>query len=92
MTTVATRATAEEVGAAVADGGVPRDGEGRARLVLEQIDSVAGVVPQEVIGPRARLAERVGVGATEEISLHVHLQHLEFTGANALRGFLNRHR
>jgi len=34
---------------------------------------VRGVVPQQVVGPRARLAERVDVPAAEEVGLHVHL-------------------
>ena len=48
-------------------------GNGLAGLVLEQIDGVGGMVPQQVIGPAARLAGRVHVLSAEEISLHVHL-------------------
>ena len=55
-----------------------------AGLVLEQIDGVAGVVPQQVVGPAARLAQRVHVGAAEEVRLHVHLLHLQFAGLDAL--------
>ena len=51
-----------------------------AGLVLEQIDGVAGVVPQQMIGPAARLAGRVHVGAAEEIGLHVHLLDFELAG------------
>ena len=55
-----------------------------ARLVGEQVDGVGGVVPQQVVGPAARLAQRVGVGAPEEVRLHVHLLDLEFAGLDAL--------
>ena len=55
-----------------------------ARLVREQVDRVAGMVPEQVIGPAARLAERIHVGAAEEIGLHVHLQHLELAGLDLL--------
>ena len=54
-----------------------------AGLIGEQIHGVAGVVPQQMIGPAARLAERVGVGAAEEVGLHVHLQDLQFAGQDA---------
>ena len=37
-----------------------------AGLVLEQVDGVARVVPQQVIGPTAWLAKRVLVLAPEE--------------------------
>ena len=43
------------------------------RLVLEEVDGVCRVVPQQVVRPGARLAERVHVAAAEEIGLHVHL-------------------
>ena len=39
-----------------------------------------GVVPQQVVGPRARFAQRIGVGAAEEIGLHVHLLDVQFAG------------
>ena len=42
-------------------------------LIGEQIDRVGGVVPEQMVGPTARLAERVRVGAPEEVRLHVHL-------------------
>ena len=35
-------------------------------------------MPQQVIGPAARLAQGVGVGAAEEIGLHIHLLDVEF--------------
>jgi len=41
---------------------------------------VGRVVPQEVVGPRARLAGRVDVGAAEEVGLNVHLLDLQFAG------------
>ena len=44
-----------------------------AGLVLEQVDRVRGVVPEQVVGPAARLPGRVHVGAAEEVGLHVHL-------------------
>ena len=55
----------------------PLDGVGDldvlAGLVLEQVDGVRGVVPEQVVGPAAGLAERVHVRAAEEVGLHVHL-------------------
>ncbi len=56
----------------------------RARLIGEQVDRVRGMVPEQVIGPGARLAERVHVGAAEEIGLHVHLLDMEFAGEDPL--------
>ena len=55
-----------------------------AGLVREQVHRVAGVVPEQVVGPAARLAERVHVGAAEEVGLHVHLQHLQLAGDDLL--------
>src|SRR6185437_800067 len=40
--------------------------------------------PQQMICPAARLASRIHVGAAEEIGLHVHLQHLQLAGHDAL--------
>ena len=51
-----------------------------AGLVREQVDGVGRVVPQQVVGPAARLAERVRVGAPEEVRLHVHLLDVELAG------------
>ena len=51
-----------------------------AGLVGEQVHRVRGVVPQQVVGPAARLAERVHVRAAEEVGLHVHLLDLELAG------------
>ncbi len=54
----------------------PRERVGRddlARLIREQVDGVRRVVPQQVVGPRPRLALGVDVLAAEEIGLHVHL-------------------
>ena len=48
-----------------------------ASLILEQVDRVRGMMPEQMIGPAARLAGRIRVGATEEVGLHVHLQNLE---------------
>src|SRR3954452_24780681 len=55
-----------------------------AGLVLEQVDGVGGVMPQEVVGPTARVTRRVDVLAAEEIGLHVHLLDLELTLLDAL--------
>ena len=53
-----------------------------AGLILKQIDRVAGMVPQQMIRPAARIARSVDVFAAEEISLHVHLLDVYFTGGN----------
>ena len=57
---------------------------GSPRLVGEQVDGVRGVVPQQVVGPAARLAERVHVRAAEEVGLHVHLLDVELAGDDPL--------
>src|SRR6185437_16319069 len=57
---------------------------GLPRLIGEQVDCVAGMVPQQMIGPAARFAERVHVGPAEEVGLHVHLQTLQLAGFDAL--------
>ncbi len=49
-------------------------------LVLEQVHGVAGVVPEQMVGPAARLALQVDVGAAEEIGLHVHLLDVQLAG------------
>src|SRR5580692_2032537 len=41
-------------------------------------------MPEQMVSPGARLAERVHVGATEEIGLHVHLLDMELVLENAL--------
>ena len=44
-----------------------------ACLVLEEVNCVRGVVPEQVVGPAPGVTERVGVGATEEVRLDVQL-------------------
>ena len=51
-----------------------------ARLVVEQVDRVRRVVPQQVVGPAARLAQGVHVRAAEEVGLHVHLLDRQLAG------------
>ena len=48
-----------------------------ACLVGEQIHCVCGMVPQQMIGPTARLTQGVHIGTAEKIGLHVHLKHIE---------------
>ncbi len=55
-----------------------------ARLIHEQIDRMAGMMPQQMVRPGARLARRVHVRAAKEIRLHVHLKHLQFPGLDLL--------
>ena len=45
---------------------------------------MGGVVPEQMVGPTARLAERVRVGAPEEVRLHVHLLDGVVTGPDPL--------
>ncbi len=59
------------------------DRDALAGLVLEQVDRVRGVVPEQVVGPRARLAEGVHVGTPEEVRLHVHLLDRELARRDA---------
>ncbi len=42
-------------------------------LVLEQVDGVGRMVPEQMVGPAARIAGGVDVLPAEEIGLHVHL-------------------
>ena len=55
-----------------------------AGLVREQVDGMRGVVPKQMIGPRARLAQRIHVGAAKEIRLHVHLLDRELARNDSL--------
>ncbi len=50
------------------------------RLILEQVDGMAGVVPEQVIGPAARLALEIDVLAAEEKCLHHEMLQLELAG------------
>ena len=59
-------------------------GNGLAGLILEQVDGVGGVMPQQMIGPAARIAGGVDVLAAEEIGLHVHLLDLQLAGDDLL--------
>jgi hypothetical protein len=58
--------------------------DGAATLVGEQVHGVGGVVPQQVVGPAARLAQRIHVGAAEEVGLHIHLLDVELTRLDLL--------
>ncbi len=44
-----------------------------AGLIHEEVNGVGRVVPEQVVGPRTRLAECIHVRASEEVGLHVHL-------------------
>jgi hypothetical protein len=55
-----------------------------ARLVLEQIDGVAGVMPEQMIGPASRLAFEIDVLAPEEESLHNQVLQLQLAGDDAV--------
>ena len=50
----------------------------------EEVDGVRRVMPQQMIGPRPRLALRVRVRAAEEERLHIHLLNPKLAGRNAL--------
>jgi hypothetical protein len=53
------------------------------RLVAEQVHGVRGVMPQQVVSPAARLAQRVDVSAPEEVGLHIHLLDGQLTREDA---------
>ena len=59
-------------------------GDVLAGLILEQVDGVGGVVPQQMIGPAPRVAGGVDVLPPEEIGLHVHLLDLQLAGLDLL--------
>jgi len=48
-----------------------------ARLVGKQVNGVGGVMPQQVVGPAAGLAQSVDVAAPKEEGLHIHVLHVE---------------
>ena len=56
--------------------------DGAARLVGEQVYRVRGVVPQQMVGPAAGLAQGVHIAAAKKIGLHVHLLDIEFARPN----------
>ena len=58
--------------------------DGAAALVGEQIHCVCGVVPEQVIGPAAGLAECIHIGSAKKISLHIELLEIESAGADLL--------
>src|SRR5262245_8860552 len=66
------------------------DGWRLAGLVVEQIDRMTRVVPQQVIGPAARLALEVDVLAPEEERLHDEMLELELAFLDAIRDPLMR--
>ena len=51
--------------------------DGTTRLVCKQVNGVGRMVPQQMIGPAASLAQGIHVGATEEVSLNIHLLNVE---------------
>src|SRR5262245_152257 len=53
-------------------------------LVLEQVDGMGSVMPEQVIGPAARIARCIDVPAAEEIGLCVHLLDRELALLDAL--------
>ena len=53
-------------------------------LVGEQVHRMGGMVPQQVVGPTARLTQRVHVGAAEKIGLYVHLLDVEIASLDFL--------
>ena len=63
-------------------------GNGLAGLILEQVDGVGGVVPEQMVGPASRIARRVDVLAPEEIGLHVHLLNLQLASLDFLMDVL----
>jgi hypothetical protein len=49
---------------------------------LKQIDRVAGVVPEQMVRPAARLAEQIQIRAAKEKCLHDQLLYFQFTCLN----------
>ena len=58
--------------------------DGRATLVGEQVHGVRSVVPQQVVGPAARLSQRIDIAAAKEIGLHIQLLNVELAGLDFL--------
>ena len=61
-----------------------------AGLVHEQVDGMAGMVPQEMIGPASWAAVRADVLAAEEIGLNVHLLDRKLSGSDQIVNILVR--
>ncbi|OIQ63979.1 hypothetical protein GALL_544760 [mine drainage metagenome] len=61
-----------------------------AGLIPEQVHCVRGVVPEQVIRPRARLSKRVDVGSSEEEGLDIHVLYLQITLADLVMNPLVR--
>jgi hypothetical protein len=57
--------------------------DGLSGLILEEIDGMRGVMPQEMVGPAARVARSIDVLAPEEIGLNVHLLDGQFAFLDA---------
>ena len=61
-----------------------------AGLVHEQVDGVAGMVPQKMVGPASWTAIRADVLAPEEIGLNVHLLDRQLSGGDQIVNILVR--
>src|SRR5213593_3054103 len=55
-----------------------------AGLVLEEIDRVAGMMPQQMVRPAARLAFGIHVGAAEKEGLYDQVLQLQFARFDSL--------
>src|SRR2546421_11122650 len=53
-------------------------------LVMKQIDSVAGMMPEQMIRPASGFSFRIHVGPAEEKCLNDQMLQLEFTGFDSL--------
>jgi len=53
-----------------------------ASLVLEQINGMTGVMPEQMVNPAAWLTGCIHIGAAKEIGLYIHLQDIQFTGSD----------
>ena len=53
---------------------------GFAGLILKQVYRMAGVVPQQMVGPTARLAQGIHICPSKEVRFHDQMLNREFTG------------
>jgi len=51
-------------------------------LVLKKINRMAGMMPEQVVCPAARLAKCVHIGTVEKIGLHIHLLDFDIPGGD----------
>ena len=58
--------------------------DGGSGLVGKEVYGMGGVMPEEMVGPAARLAQGIDVGTPKKISLHIHLLDVVLAAGDSL--------